>query len=660
MFAQSPKIDEKFGNISMAEMEMKVCPIDSNAAAVILFDIGETKFEYNTTDRRFRLKIERRIRLKVLNKDGLDWANVKISLYHESEFMERLTEFKGFTYNLVDGKLQKDKVEKSSIFEDKKNDNRTIVKVVFPKVVAGSIIEYKYEIISDYIYNLQPWAFQHSIPVLLSRYTVGIPEYYQYNSHITGYENVSVTNDEQTRTIVFVTKVYEMVSGTSYPKTQRDEVRYAESIKTYTAQNVSALNDESYVDDIDNYLTKVVFELAVKRFPGETQKNYALSWEDINDKLLDNADFGRQLDNGNYLSDELKAYVGSVEKPEERLLKVIAFIKSKIKWNDNYRLYSSDGVKTAYLNGVGSSSDLNLNLIVALREVGFEAYPIALSTRFHGQVFEWQKTVTGFNHVIAGVKVADKMVYCDATSSFNTYLLLPTECLNGQARLIDSKKGAWVDLNSKTISRKSVYAMLKINENSDITGTVDVNYKDYFALSLAESVKGDDSLKRRKEEINKILNNATIDSLKIKFGENGSPDVKEHYEIKMENSSQTGLDIIYFSPMSGFGIGKNPFVKVERKFPVNFTYPRDETIIVKYKIPAGFKVEEVPVNAAFSMPENKAKFVMSYQVKDDELVVMCKLTIQNTLYVSENYPTLRGFFDEVIKKQNEQVVLKKI
>jgi len=661
-FAQT--YEEKFGKISMAEMEMKVCPIDSSAAAVMLFDIGETNFEYNITESRFQLKISRHARIKVLTKDGLDWANLNLLLYNEKNFEERLNSFKGVTYNYSNGKIQKDKVEKNAIFREKKDDTRTGVKIAFPRVMEGSIIEFDYEITSDYTYNLQPWSFQYSIPVLSSRYTIGIPEYYQYNTHISGYENVSVKNEVNNKSIVFITN--ERTGGTSSKdpvvrnQINKDEVKYIDNSRVFTAQNIPALGNESYVDNIDNYLSKVNFELAWVKFPGKIREDYTLSWDGINSKLLDDADFGKQLDNGSYLEDDLKVYLASTEKNEERLTKTISFIKSRIKWNDSYRLFTKKGVKAAYKAGVGSSSDVNLNLVVALRKAGFDAYPIVVSTRKHGAVMDWQVTVTGFNHVVAGVKNGDSYFYCDATSPFAMIGLLPTECLNGKARLIDLKNSCWVDLNPKSISQKSIYASLKINEGSAVTGSIDATYKDYFALNLAETVRGDDSLTLRKEGLSTLFSNAKIDSLKVQFGENGTSSAKEHYDIKLENSAPADLNIIYLSPMIGFGIGKNPFVKVERKFPVNFTFPRNETIIVKYKLPENFKVEEIPSNSSFSMPEGTAKFIISYQIAGDELIVVNKLTISNVQYVAENYSSLKVFFDEVIKKQNEKIILRRI
>lgn len=68
----------------------------------------------------------------------------------------------------------------------------------------------------------------------------------------------------------------------------------------------------------------------------------------------------------------------------------------------------------------------------------------------------------------------------------------------------------------------------------------------------------------------------------------------------------------------------------------------------------------MPAKVSFSMPENKGKFTYSCQLIGNELIVTSRIIIPKTIYVSTEYSMLRGFIDEVIKKQKEKVILKKI
>jgi len=44
-------------------------------------------------------------------------------------------------------------------------------KFAFPNVREGSIIEYKYTMVSPYIFQLDDWKFQYEIPVKWSEFT---------------------------------------------------------------------------------------------------------------------------------------------------------------------------------------------------------------------------------------------------------------------------------------------------------------------------------------------------------------------------------------------------------------------------------------------------------------------------------------------------------
>ncbi len=173
-------INKKIGKISKDELLMEVYEKDSSAEAVILFDIGNTSFDYNT-EKGFQMIYERQVRIKILNKDGFDYANFSISLYHSNGNEEKLSSLKATTYNLEDGKIIKTKLKNSEVYNIEDTPNKTMKKFSLPAVREGSVIEVKYIIRSDFFYNLQKWKFQHSIPNMWSEYMVEVPEYFHYN-----------------------------------------------------------------------------------------------------------------------------------------------------------------------------------------------------------------------------------------------------------------------------------------------------------------------------------------------------------------------------------------------------------------------------------------------------------------------------------------------
>src|SRR6266702_5313643 len=73
----------KFGDIPMEDMTMKAYPLDSSAAAVVLFDFGVSYVTSQPQGSRivYSWNFERHTRIKILKKEGLQQGtNVSILL----------------------------------------------------------------------------------------------------------------------------------------------------------------------------------------------------------------------------------------------------------------------------------------------------------------------------------------------------------------------------------------------------------------------------------------------------------------------------------------------------------------------------------------------------------------------------------------------------
>src|SRR5690348_15132321 len=114
-FAQKSPI--KFGDVPLSELKMTIYDKDSTAAAVILYDYGEAYVSFTTV--AAVLNFERHVRIKILTKDGFDWADVAVRLYHDNVDEEKLLKFKASTFNLENGKVVETPLDKSSILKEK-------------------------------------------------------------------------------------------------------------------------------------------------------------------------------------------------------------------------------------------------------------------------------------------------------------------------------------------------------------------------------------------------------------------------------------------------------------------------------------------------------------------------------------------------------------
>ena len=652
----------KFGKVSDEELEMTVYDADSSASAVILFDVGTSEIRYNTSKDDFEVVFNRHVRIKILTKDGFDWADFSIPLYYSHGSSERLSRLRGFTFYKQDGKTEKEKLETSSVIEEKSTDNISYKKFTMPRVTVGSVIDLNYDVTSDFLFNLQDWNFQYMIPVIYSEYKTIIPEYLSYRQHLSGYEHVGIKSSTASRSIMYTYRVdaQAQVLGVARNPTRQGKIDYRADIATYTAKNVPALPNESFVDNRNNYRTSVEFELFSTQFPGSSYKQYSSTWEMIVEKLVEHANFGGQLSGTRYLRDEVMQLKNDSLSVEQQLTSVYTFIKSKISWNQRYRLFASDGARQAYRNGTGNSAELNFNLINALRELGFDAMPVALSTRSNGRIFPHQITMSRFNHVIVMVKNNGKVYLMDATSVFPNPFILPSECLNEKGRIIDVANNDWVALDKAGTSRSLTMIESTLDENGSLLGSVNAIHSNYRAAYFYRQTNTDKKLDDFISDLEKRYQNAEINLEKAALDENNPDQFASNYTFITEEPAMLAGDMVYLNPMVGFEFDLNPFRQHTRKLPVNFTYPQEIQYTNKIRIPEGYALEDAPANLNIALPGGDCRFLFAATVMNEEVLLNARLMINRTIFPPEEFENMKAFFDAVIKKQEEKLVLKKI
>jgi len=194
----------KYGKISDEEIAMTICPIDSNASAVVLGALGKTDF--NIEEKSTTIVFTKHIRIKIFDKEAFDKGDYKIYLYKNNGVSEKINTLKGVVYNVEGGSLKKSKLSNSNTFKKEIDRNHDVVNIALPDVKEGSIIELKYSVESPFTYNLQPWYFQNDIPTIYSEYFVELIEYFNYKNWTEGYLPIQRTEKTQNQKFSFRTE----------------------------------------------------------------------------------------------------------------------------------------------------------------------------------------------------------------------------------------------------------------------------------------------------------------------------------------------------------------------------------------------------------------------------------------------------------------------
>jgi len=655
--------DYKFGKISKEELLEKSDPTDSEANATVLYRNQEIYFEY-IESKGFVQKNDIHERIKIYNKEGFNHATKSIKLYNGSnELEESLTGFKAYTYNLEGNKITDDKLKSDGIFEEETNKYWLTTKFTMPNIKESCIIEYKYTIESELI-RIDDIEFQQDIPIRKLDFKMVTPEYYSYkkypNVRAAYYPQLNETYKEAT---VFLsgekqTKISHSPTRGARSDFSKNEWKYKENITTSNLVNVPALKSETHVSNIDNYRAVMKMDLSFIKYPDQMPENYTTNWEEVTKTIYDSNDFGEQLKKDGYYEDDLNSALAGATEPLEQIYNIFNFVKAKVKWNEFHGYYTDLGVRQAYKQGAGNVADINLILISMLRKSGLNANPVLISTKDNG--IPLFPTRRGFNYVICAVNTVQGMILLDASKSYTSLNVLPVKVLNWQGRLIRRDGSSdWINLSVQEASKEIVSLNIKLNADLSASGKVRNQYTDYCALEYRNTFENysQDDLRKEIESKNGNLQVSNIDVADMNIP---AKPVLLSYEYQLDEALEEIGDSYYFSPLLFLKTEESPFKLQTRSYPIDLNFSTSRKYMVNIMLPEGFQVESLPENEKLQYNNTEGEFTYLIRGNGSMLQMVITLDLNNTLILPANYEQFKQFFELLVNKQAEKIVLKKV
>lgn len=648
----------ELGKVSVEELQEKSHPKDTAAVASILFKKGTVRFEYSQQN-GWEVFTVVKTRLKIYKKKGYEWANKEVLYYSGDNFKENVHFLNAVTFNLVDGKIEKSKLRGDGEFNEKVNKYWSREKITMPNVKERSIVEYEYIIKSPRISELREWFFQTSIPVNYTQFITYIPEYFIYAPNQKGFVFPKVTTDGKKRVIdYYYTGKIMPGTGQEIPKRTAQSFDFNEAQTTYLAENLPAIKEENFVNNIENYTSSVSHELSMTRFPNSNIEQYATDWESVAKKIYEDEDFGSELNKTNYFEDDLKDVIAGLTTTDEKVSAIYNFVKNKVKWNEYYGYSCNDGVKKAYKDNSGNVAEINLMLTAMLRYANLTANPVLVSTRSNGIAMFPNRTA--FNYVIAAVETSQGIILLDASDKFSTPDILPLRALNWIGRLI-RKDGTSqeVDLMPKTVSNNIVMMNYSVDNNGLVSGKLRKQQTDYNAMVFRDNVANveEDAYLEKLENANSKIE---IKEYSRANEENLTLPVMETYSFSGSNLCERIGGKMYVSPMLFFADRENPFKQEVRAYPVDYSFPFSEKYTINIQIPDGYKVEQIPAPTVITMADNLGSFRYMTTSSQNSIQLSIVHQINSAIISAEYYSMLKEYYQGMVAKENEKIILAKI
>ena len=97
----------------------------------------------------------------------------------------------------------------------------------------------------------------------------------------------------------------------------------------------------------------------------------------------------------------------------------------------------------------------------------------------------------------------------------------------------------------------------------------------------------------------------------------------------------------------------------DRQYPIDFVIPYEDKFLINILLPMGYKVESLPTSEAMEFKGGAAKFQYIIQKNGQYLQLKVVLEINNPIIDPMDYEVFKDFYEKIIEKQAEQIVLTK-
>lgn len=642
IFASEPDPPMKWGVIPPDDLAMTSYAADSNANAVILCDYGDMGFDFE-----YNPQFSRHVRIKILKQAGYDIATHSIYYYGE-DGTQRVRDIEGVTYAPgPDGTIKKTELDDESIFDESSSDGWKRIKFTMPALSPGCIVEFRYTIKSTNPQYVPDWNFQTSEPTRWSEFRFKCPDVYGYGIVWQGYEQFFIKEESRSKQSFGVGGTFQFETISSY---------------RWVLKNAPAIREEAYMTTTDDYTTKVVFQLNGVAFPGYVRQSFMNTWEKLTEELMDHRRFGKQLRGFSDVRKKAESVTQGLQGEQEKMEAVYDFVRSTIVWNERRRfLVTGDTDLDDVLESKsGSSADINLLLVSMLREAGLQAEPVILSTRGNGRVQRLYPIYSQFDYVIARATVNGKHMLLDATDRLRPHTLLPRRALNHAGWVLVSKtKHEWMEIVPPEKVRTATTVQATLHGDGSVSGNVERTFSGYTAFDQRTRLMEDKEKKYIENLFETETSGIAVDTFTIEPRDSIKLPLKVTATISAPAYAQVLNEFIYVNPMLVARYTDNPLKLAKRNYPVDIANGVESSYSLTLTIPDGYTVKEKPRDLGVALPVNGAKYSRKFEVAGNTLQMHVKYELNQLVFESKQYGSLKGFFDYRVQSEAEQVVLEK-
>jgi hypothetical protein len=374
----------------------------------------------------------------------------------------------------------------------------------------------------------------------------------------------------------------------------------------------------------------------------------------MNKELIKHSDFGKYIKNSEKLAPKvLNVKDIKLKADNEKFNYIMDFVKGNFNWNNYYGKYTSKTPKKFIEEKHGNCADINLFVIGLLNSVGIDAKPVLISTRDNGKIKYDYPYTHFFNYVIILANVEGNQILSDATEVLSLNNRIPSRCINDKGIIIQKDKVEWIGLEFILPSEIKTYIQIELINNelkSSISKTATEYDASYYRNHFTDN---SETIKKRLETTDYFIIDTSITV-------HNQLNKEKPYILTFKQTSKPEIvnEKIYLSPFLNEIISDNPLKQKERTYPIDMTYPKKRVFNSTILIPIGYKVEYIPSDQKIN--NQLFEFTYSTNSDDNKIIISFDYYFKKSIYSPTDYSNIKFYFNEIVKKGNEKIVLSKI
>lgn len=635
--------DFDYGKHKPSDFLATKATVDSTADAEVIREYGSGRIQLDDATGNLYVNFTYHVKIKIFNAEGFRQGNVEIPLNIYNSSSDEIGDIRGTTYFHDNGTIRENELDSKQVFTENKTRYIKLVKFTLPNLKPGSVIEYKYRIKRQSIFNFSSWEFQSEIPKQHSEFVAYIPGNYNFNVSLKGPRGLTSQDGV----------------------VERECLRIAGNVMdcskmTYIMKDVAPFKEEAFMTTASNFKSTINFELSDVQHLRGGKSNITKTWKDVDYELTSERKFGGQMKQKDLFASKMPEILKNTTDSLSKAKAVFAYIKDQIKWNNYLGKYSDKDVKKALETHSGNIGDINLALISALNAAGFSPDALILSTRQNGVVNNLYPVITEFDYVVAKLDISGKTYLLDASEPLLPFGLLPMRCMNGKGRVLNFKKPSyWYDITASQKDAVKYNLIASLGADGKIKGTLYTFSNGYAAYRKRERIAEAGSIDAFVQQLDDQNPSFTITKHEVLNVDSLDKMLEERYEVTMDQFDGTNYDKLFYNTNFLNRIATNPFNLNERSYPVDLGAAMETRVSIVLNLPEKFMLAEPAKDLAIGLPGNGGRYQTQTMLDDKALSFSALFQLNKPIYGPEEYLSLKEFYSKIIQQQKIDLILQK-